>query len=317
MKILVLGAGALGSLVGGTLSKDNEVWILGRREQVEVLNTRGLRIEGLTEGEFRPRAVEDFPEDVDIDLIIICVKAYNTDRLLEPIAHHIDPSTCILSLQNGLDNEERVLRYLEAHGLKANVMGGITCNGVIYKGPGLVRHAGKGETLIGRYSSRGENDKLSDLNAIVRAFNNAGLEVGIAEDIRKEIWAKTIINSAINPITAITGSPNGVLVEDPGMKEMTGKVVEEGILVASEYGIDLDKKEVLDRTLDVASRTSKNISSMLQDIKRMRRTEIDSINGAIIHKGEKRGIETPMNRAFYHLVKALERGYIGGSREEP
>jgi len=311
MKILVIGAGALGSLVGGVLSRSHDVTILGRPEQADVLNEKGLQITGLTEGEYRPNAVSDYPRGTTFDLIIICVKSYNTELVLDLISRDLSEGTYILSLQNGLDNEERIQRFLQSRSLPGKILGGITCHGVIYKQPGIVKHAGIGDTFIGPYLIGPDVElDVREANRIADLFTDAGIDVVKTEAIRREIWAKTIINSAINPLTAIVGKTNGVIIEDPEMRKLAGALVDEGALIAKAHGIEIGEKELLDRTLKVAERTKNNISSMLQDIRRKRRTEIESINGALYRRAVEKGIRAPYNHSMYTLVMSLQSEYL-------
>ncbi|MBN1389060.1 MAG: ketopantoate reductase family protein [Candidatus Thermoplasmatota archaeon] len=308
MRILVVGAGALGSLVGGLLSVNHDVTIIGRPEQVWVLKRKGLRIEGITQGEFRPKALSGIPRNEEFQLIIICVKSYNTDISMEPLTPLLTKGTPILSLQNGLDNEEKILNFIRSRGLSSHVIGGITCHGVTYKGPGLVKHAGVGETIIGHFGPvPGGDEKIGwDIGSIARTFTDAGLEVQTTSCIDREIWAKTIINSAINPLTAIVGGPNGVIIENEELNGMARDLISEGVLIATIYGIDLTDEEMFDRTFKVAERTSRNHSSMYQDIKLKRRTEVDSINGALYEKARQKSVDAPLNLAMVRLIKGLE-----------
>lgn len=307
MKILVIGAGALGSLVAGILSAENDVTIIGRPEQVWMLNKKGLRIEGLTQGEYRIKAFTYVPKDETYDLIIICVKAYNTEMTLTPLSPLLEKGTRILSLQNGLDNEERILDYLKERNIPSEVIGGITCHGVTYKGPGLVKHAGTGDSMIGHFGWGSDELHVEDIvPEIADAFKRAGMDMDITTCIDREIWAKAIINSAINPLTAIVGASNGILVENDDMKNMAMDLISEGVRVANAHEVDLTDQEMFWRTFDVAERTSSNVSSMFQDIKLKRRTEVDSINGALAEKGRKAGISTPLNSTMVRLIKGLE-----------
>jgi 2-dehydropantoate 2-reductase len=317
MRILVVGAGALGSLVGGLLSKENEVTMIGRPDQVSVINSRGIRIEGHTHGEYHPIALTEPPADGIFDLIVICVKSYNTRLTLEPLSHLVGEGTYVLSLQNGLDNEEVISQYIRENSLKAVLFGGITCHGVTYKEPGLVKHAGIGDTMIGIYDSPQSSDARAALSGVAEAFRKAGIEIDIVSSIEREIWAKAIINSAINPITAIRGERNGCIVSDPSMKELATHVVREGVSIARTHSIPLTEQEVLDRTFSTAKRTSMNQSSMLQDIKRKRRTEIESINGALVRKAEETGLDAPYNRTLYDLVRSLEESYLSAGNGTP
>lgn len=310
MKVLVIGAGALGSLVGGILSEKHDVTVIGRPSQVKVLNDKGIKISGLTSGEYHPRALVDLPEGERFDLIILCVKAYNTELTLEPLSKLMDEKTWILSLQNGLDNEETIRRFLKEKGVPGRIMGGITCHGVTYKRPGLVKHAGEGDTMIGDFDPREGGGKSVEIEEIARQFKMAGMDVDVVDSIDREIWAKTIINSAINPLTAVTGEKNGILVDNEEIWKIAERIIEEGVEVAKAHSIPITKKEMVDRTLAVARRTSSNRSSMLQDTIRKRRTEIDSINGAIYRKGKEVGVEAPVNWSMYCLVRGMERGYL-------
>lgn len=307
MKILVIGAGALGSLVAGILSTENDVTIIGRPEQVWMLKKKGLRIEGLTQGEYRIKAFTYVPKDETYDLIIICVKAYNTEMTLTPLSPLLEKGTRILSLQNGLDNEERILAYLKERNIPSEVIGGITCHGVTYKGPGLVKHAGTGDSMIGHFGWGSDELHIVDIvPEIADAFKLAGMDMEITMCIDREIWAKTIINSAINPLTAIVRASNGILMENEDMNNMARDLISEGVRVANAHDVDLTDQEMFRRTFDVVERTSSNVSSMFQDIKLKRRTEVDSINGAIARKGEKVEMPTPLNISMVRLIKGLE-----------
>ena len=310
MKVLVIGAGALGSLVGGKLSADHDVTILGRPEQVEALNGQGLRIEGLTQGRFNPRAVVGPVTGEQFDLIVLCVKAYNTDVILDPVAAILTEGTCILSLQNGLDNEERIAAFLRRRSLPGLVIGGTTCQGATYKGPGLVRHAGQGETIIGRFGDQGA-DAVAErrIADIADAFSRAGLEAEVSPHVTTDIWSKAIVNAAINPLTAIIGRTNAVIVDNADVHDMAADIVRESAAVARACGHDLADETMLERTFAVARRTADNASSMLQDVKRRRRTEIDAINGAIAAEAHNRGAPFPLNLTMVRLVKALEDEY--------
>jgi 2-dehydropantoate 2-reductase len=310
MKVLVIGAGALGSLIGGILSVEHDVTVIGRKAQVDVINDRGIRIKGLTRGEYHPKAVVDLPDNEEYDLIILCVKSYNTELTLAPLSGLMRENTWVLSLQNGLDNEERILKYLRQKGLPGRVIGGITCHGVTYKEPGLVKHAGIGDTMIGPFGT-GRIDLMDEeIISIARHFKSAGMDVDVTPDIDREIWAKTIINSAINPLTAITREKNGIVINNPEINRIALQIIEEGVRVANGFNIDLTIEEMTERTFKTARRTSSNRSSMLQDVILGRRTEIESINGAIWRKGMEIGLSAPVNRLIYHLVRGLEEVYL-------
>jgi 2-dehydropantoate 2-reductase len=213
-----------------------------------------------------------------------------------------------MSLQNGLDNEEKILKFIKDQDLSSHVIGGITCHGVTYKGPGLVKHAGVGDTIIGHFGGPAFEGSSCQENVkrIADIFTTAGLEMGTTTCIDREIWAKTIINSAINPLTAIVGGPNGVIIENEDLNGMAKDLISEGVQTAKAYNIDLTQEEMEERTFKVAERTSRNHSSMYQDIKLKRRTEVDSINGALCQKADEKGLNAPLNRSMVRLIKGLE-----------
>jgi len=312
MKVLVIGAGALGSLIGGLLSREHDVTIIGRPEQVWVLKRKGLRIDGITRGEFRPRARTNIPRDETFDLIILCVKSYNTDVTLEPLSPLLNKGARILSLQNGLDNEERILRFLKENSIPSEVIGGITCHGVTYKGPGVIKHAGTGDSLIGLFGGTTGSSDPSIVDEIANAFIRAGFDMETTTCIDREIWAKTIINSAINPLTAILSAPNGIIISDTEISKMAQDLIREGVGIARAYDMDLTFDEMKERTFRVAERTARNRSTMLQDIQRGRRTEVDSINGALFEKAASKGIPAPFNLTMVRLIKALEDRNLEG-----
>lgn len=315
MKVLVIGAGALGSLLGGLLSKEHDVTIIGRSEQVWVLGKKGLKIHGITEGEFRPRALTNVPKGEDFDLVILCVKSYNTEVTLDPLMDILKNGASILSLQNGLDNEERILKFMKDHDIRSEVIGGITCHGVTYKGPGVIKHAGTGDTIIGHFASLSEEARSIAID-VAKAFQDVGFDMETTPCIDREIWAKAIINSAINPLTAIVGVRNGKILANSELLSSAEDLIREGVEIANAHGKDLTFEEMRERTFDVAQRTSRNRSSMLQDLQRKRRTEVDSINGAIAGKAAEVGKEAPLNLTMVRLIKAMEDRNMDPRSEE-
>ena len=148
------------------------------------------------------------------------------------------------------------------------------------------------------------NDEVANIASLL---TGAGIETSIVDDIRKEIWTKAMVNAAINPLATILRQKNGALRGDKGLLRMMEAVVEEGVLVAGARGIALSKKEVFSRTLEVVDQTSENRCSMLQDVERGRRTEVDRMNGAIVDMGKISGIETPLNQVHASLKHAIEK----------
>ncbi len=306
MKIAVVGAGAMGSLFGGLLAASGEdltlvdVW----REHVEAINAEGLRI-GSHEGSrtISVRATTDPSSVGSVDLIIIFVKSYDTLEATRDALPMVSEDTVFLSLQNGLGNIEKISEVVGS----GRVIPGTTAQGCTLIGPGEIVHAGNGPTIIGELDGR----------LTMRAFEirdtleRAGFETEISETIRGAYWSKVLVNVGINPITALTRLRNGELLDDPEIKGVMRRAVEEAIEVAEALGIDLGYGDHVERVYDVARATAMNRSSMLQDVERGRRTEIDALNGAVVRLAKGLGVNVPMNEALTAAVRALERTRAG------
>lgn len=296
MKILIFGAGAIGSLFGARLSRYNNVTLLSRKKHAESINKNGLKISGKTEGVYHLKAIynlRDFGDDPD--LIILTVKAYDTENAVKEIVEKFGKHINLLSLQNGLDNLDKIKKYVDPE----EILMGVTTEASIFVKPGEIIHTGIGKTVIG---SIAENPML---NQIYKKFKEAGFETILSNDIMEEIWKKGIVNACINPLTATLEVKNGYLKNDV-LFEIIKDVCKESLDVARANGIDLDFDEMLREVSQVIDSTSENISSMLQSIIRGRKTEIDSINGYISDLGKRFGIETRLNELLTKLVKIRE-----------
>ncbi len=297
MKIGIVGPGAIGTFLAGVLGGQNEVALLGRRP----LDIKKIEISGKTRLETDVSYTESVESLSDKELIIVCTKSFDTTEVMASISDHLSSKCMVLSLQNGLKNEEIISDFVGGE----RTIGGITSNGVTYMEPGKVKHAGEGETIIGSYPE-GSKKKVEKVQ---RILDHAGLDTSISENILVDIWEKVVVNSGINPITALLRIKNGVLIEDENLTTLMEDTVLESASVAENY-VGLDRKKVLKKTKKVAERTSENLSSMLQDIENQSRTEVDQINGAIIEKAEKKGVSAPVNRVLYRLIKGLENRYL-------
>lgn len=310
MRIVIVGPGAIGCLIAGLLAESNQedVWLLDKDElRAKELLKNGLRLEGI--GGKRFIKIEDNPflhatSDVsDIgkaDLILICVKSYNTKTACISVFPAVEENTIVMTLQNGLNNVEAMSSIFG----QEKIIAGITTHGATLLGVGHVRHAGIGKTIIGEVK-RG-SISASKLSQIANIFSKAGFETTISENILSHIWGKLIINSAINPITAITKMRNGELLEHNETKTLLYLTVNESACVAHAHSIKLPYDDPIVIVEETCRATANNISSMLQDVLNNKPTEIDSINGAIVKEGSKVGINTPVNQVLTYLVKSLE-----------
>lgn len=301
MRILVFGAGAMGSFLAGMLSSEHDVTLYGRGSNIKAVDKAGIKITGKTEKEVKPKTLtrHDPLAEFTFDLAILTVKAYDTYSAMETL-RMVKGDVPVLSLQNGLDNEVKIANPIGFE----RTLGGVTSHGVTFVEPGHIQHAGTGETIIGEMGG-GENDRIKDIAA---AFSSAGIETSVSQNIRTEIWTKGIVNAGINPLTALTGLKNGYLLSIPVLTRLLEKTCLECVQVARAQGFEINELEMIKKTKNVARLTADNKSSMLQDIEKKRRTEIDSINGRIAKIGKKRAIATPVNSTLVGLITGIEEG---------
>lgn len=297
MDIGIIGPGAIGTFLAGVLGRYNDVDLLGKRD----VNLQTVEVSGKTELETSVKYSTSMNSLSDDELIIICTKSFDTEKAVRSLSDHISPDSYVLSLQNGLNNEKVISECVS----EERTIGGITSNGVTYMGPGKVKHAGIGETVIGRYP-RGDSTIVDDVSGL---FNEAGLKTRTSEEIIVHIWEKAVVNSGINPMTAIMDVRNGHLIEDRYLEELLEKIISESGRIA-EKEVETSMDRLVTRTKEVARDTSDNISSMLQDVRNENRTEVEQINGEIIRKGEEFRISTPINETLFSMVKSMENRYM-------
>ena len=304
MKIVIVGAGSMGSLIAAYLLKSKEeIWILDKnKERADRIREEGMSVEGVSGNWKAAVRITTEPSEIqNADLIIICVKSYHTKEAILNARALIGENTQILTLQNGLGNIEILSEVVGSE----KVIGGVTNLGATLLEAGKVRHAGRGETVIGRIDGK----IPVEMRSIREIFNKVGLETRISRDVKALIWSKLIINVGINALTAITRLNNGKLTELEGTRKILREAVTEAVKVAKRKRIKLIYDDPLAKVEAVCEATSGNVSSMLQDILRKKRTEIDFINGVIVRQGQELGIATPVNSILVDLVKTIEASY--------
>ena len=305
MKIVILGAGAMGSLYGGFLAEGgNEVWLLDVwKEHMDTINKNGLKIEGLSGDRIiRNIKATTNPSEIGIaDLVIVFVKSTITDMAISQNLDIFNADTIVLTLQNGLGNVEKINKSID----EKNIIPGVTAHGATLIGPGSIRHAGIGATHIGELDGN-SSDRIQNMANIL---NLAGLDTSISDNVMGLIWGKLLVNVGINAITAITKLKNGQLLDHAETEELLEKAVDEAWTIVKAKEISLSYDNPIIHTKQVCKATAQNFSSMLQDITNSRKTEIDMINGAIVREGSILGIETPINIVLTNLIKALENNY--------
>lgn len=299
MKIAVLGAGAVGSLFGGWLSRAGQVWLIVRNRQF----ARAVANEGLTvafpggEERFFLRTALDPAEVGPVDLILVAVKSYDTLEAARGAWPLIAEGTTVLSIQNGIGNLEILQKIFGPE----RVLAGSTGHGARMIGPGKVFHSGSGETLIAEpAAARGR------AAGVARVFESSGIKACVSNLVETVLWGKLIINCAVNPVTALLGLANGQILESLPAWELASEAVIEAAKVVRARGVALPYPEPIERLREVCAATALNRSSMLVDLETRGKTEIDFINGALVEEADRLGVEVPVNRCLWRLVKARE-----------
>ncbi len=289
MKIVIFGAGAIGGLFGAHLAKAHDVTLICRKKQAQAINQNGLKITGLSDIHVHPKAVSSL-ENLEVpDVLILTVKAYDTEQAIQDARPLIGPETKVVSLQNGLGNLETIASILP----DAAIIGGITSHGAILREPGMIEHTGKSYTLV-------------DDGTIASLLTEAGIETKVSKNILVDIWYKAIVNAVINPIGTLMKDKNGLLIQDERFQAIARQIVSEGVTVAGTMGIALCPEYAWQKVIQVATETSENICSMRKDIEQGRRTEIDTMNGAIARHGFELEIPVPANALITALIKSYE-----------
>ena len=303
MKICMLGAGALGSTIGGVLTEGgNEVWLIDAfAEHVDAMNTRGLTLrDGGVDRTVKVRA-RTVPDGIGpADLVIVLVKSYHTREAIAKAALIVGPDTAVMSLQNGLGHEEVLA---DAVG-KAHVLAGKTYAGGVLLGPGHVIAGTRGkQTYIGELDGR----ITERAKRIAETLTRAGLATTVSADILGTMWDKLLINVATGALCGITRLPYGDLYKVPEVKECALAAVAEAIAVARALGVKL----MSDKPEDAWNLAAEGLppefkTSMLQSIEKGLPTEIDYINGSVVRAGLRCGVPTPVNKALVACVKGIE-----------
>ena len=293
--ILIVGTGALACYFAAKISASGQkVMILGSwKDSLAALKIEGVRFIDSDNLEYDyPVEVTNDPNDCKGSLIaLVLVKSWQTRTAAQQLCQCLDDSGVILTLQNGLGNNEILSEYLG----EQRVIIGSTTIGVSIIEPGCVKLNGNGGIILGSHAN---------LDLVQHMLTKAGFFVDVQENINDLLWGKLIINAAINPITALMQVKNGLLEYNPSALELVNNVINESVRVANALSIRLPYNDPYKKVIDVIHSTSENTSSMLYDRIRNAPTEIDAINGSIINYGKKLGIATPYNQALYALVKA-------------
>ena len=300
-KIAVVGAGAIGCYFGGMLARaGHDVTLIGRAPHVDAINKNGLLFESLGRQECITVAATDRIAGVaDARLVLFCVKSPDTDGAAQAMAPHLAPEAVLLSLQNGVDNVERIRAHTQSPVLPVLVYAAAQM-----PAPGFVQHTGGGSLVIGQTSEHRSDQSLP--REIAAIFASVGVPVKISDDIEAELWSKLVMNCAYNAISALAEAPYAQMVAMPEVRRVMLDAIAEATRVAEAKGVRLPR-DIADAALKLAEVMPVTVSSTAQDIRKGKRTEIDHLNGAVVRHGEALGIATPVNRTLNALIKLREQ----------
>ena len=310
MKVVVVGPGAMGCLIAcrlaaGCQNTNHQIALLDHRpDRAARLNKRGLRLITENGEESISLPVLSHPQALaDADLVIFCVKSYTLPKVLDSCQSWLAAGSLLIFLQNGISH----LQSIEGLIGKAVPVFGTTTEGATLVEEGTVRHAGKGITSLG-FAHKPARQMQHKLDAFALVLGQSGIETQITEDIIARIWTKLLINVGINGLTVRYGCLNGELLQREEALRMMETLVAEGQAVAKACQISIPAN-IFTLTCDICRKTASNVSSMLQDIRAGRKTEIDAINGTLVEQGRATGIATPANEALVEYITTKEKEF--------
>ncbi len=306
--ITVVGAGAVGSFYGALLARAGyRVTLIGRPAHVAAIRDTGLRLDMAGTVQSVPvQASSELKSVQGADLVLFCVKSTDTDAVAREMAPWLAQEAVVLSLQNGVENASTIARYVPN-----SVVPAVVYVATAMPEPGLVKHFGRGELVIGALDPRRSQapDVLIMLQALVELFATAGIAVTCSEDVRAELWSKLMVNCAYNALSALGHAHYARIASLPEVRALQQSIVQEVVEVAAAEGVALSLQSSLEAVDRIAQTMPQQHSSTAQDMTRSKPSEIDHLNGFIARRGSELGVPTPINRTLHALVKLVEAGY--------
>ncbi|WP_456437314.1 ketopantoate reductase family protein [Desulfurobacterium sp.] len=304
MKYGVIGVGGVGGFYGGMLANGGKaVVFIGKSHHVKVFKSKGLTVESFKHGKFTVRESDrvvfsdSFDALKDVDVVLLCVKSYDTEEIARKLSE-IDGKFAVVSVQNGIENEEILAKYLGSD----RVIGATAFIGAYVKEPGVVVHEAAGLLEIGEVVTTTVTDRI---RRIAEDMAETGIEIRILRDINYTLWKKLMWNVAFNPYSVVTRATVGEMLEHPETFKVLERLMEECMEVAKAWGVEL-KKETMEKYLKSSPDLMAYKTSMLLDFERGKPLEIEGITGALIRKAKKKGIDVPCNHCVYATVLLLD-----------
>lgn len=300
MRIAVIGAGAMGALYGGYLSRNNDVLLVDVNEkQVGTINENGLSIHE-PDGSVtlcHPRATTNTADEAPADVVVLFVKAMFSASALKANKSLIGPDTYLMTLQNGSGHEDILLQFVD----RDHVVIGTTQHNSAVLGFGEIRHGGSGKTCIGLLD--GNSQRIAH---IAEAFTACGLEAMCDDQVQKLIWGKMFTNVSASVLTGVLQVPLGFIASDANAWALCERLVREAVAVAAGEGLDFDVNEKIAEVRGVCERSPGGLTSIYADLRDGRKTEVDTISGSVVRASRRNGVPAPTHEAMVALVHAME-----------
>ncbi len=300
MRIAVIGAGAMGSIYGGHLALQNEVYLVDTNPKVvETINAQGIRLEENGEDHiYRPRAVTDTSALPQMDLIILFVKALFSRAALNGNRNLIGKDTYLMTLQNGSGHEDILGEFVD----KDHIIIGTTEDQGTILGMAHIRHGGTGGTNLGMLTP----DAEGMLPKLKETLDQCGFRAKIHENIQQLIWNKLFVNVALSAVTAVLNVKMGFIAQDPHAFALSSQLLHEAVAVAHAMGLEADEAHLLQEIRETSERVPEGITSICADLSAGRKTEVDTISGSVVRAAKKCGIEVPAHEFLVNMVHAME-----------
>jgi 2-dehydropantoate 2-reductase len=300
MKIAVIGAGAMGSIYGGHLAQQNEVYLVDTNpDVVRTINEKGVTLEENGEDHaYFPKAVTDTSQLGEMDLVILFVKALFSRSALNGNRSLIGKDTYLMTLQNGSGHEDILGEFVPLNHI---IIGTTEDQGTVL-GMAHIRHGGTGGTNLGML----QPDTAGILPKLKETLDLCGFRAKIHENIQQLIWNKLFVNVALSAVTAILNVKMGFIAEDPNAFALSSQLLHEAVTVAHALGLEADEEHLLQEIKETSQRVPEGITSICADLSKGRKTEVDTISGSVVRAAKKVNVPVPAHEFLVNMVHAME-----------
>jgi 2-dehydropantoate 2-reductase len=311
VRVAVIGAGGVGGYFGGQLARSGvDVTFVARGSHLAALQATGLQVRSVR-GDFAVdvRATDDWSSLGALDYVLVTVKSYDTDQVAADLADRVGPQTAVVSLQNGVDNEERLSAVLGGD----RVVGGAAYIFATIAEPGVIDHTGGPARLVVGEMRGGTSDRVG---ALVEAFRRADVDIDESTDVRAVLWSKFSFICAQAGVTSASRLPIGEILAAPSGRELFRTISAEVCAIAAAEGVELPA-ELPDKNVQFAERLDPtSTSSLHHDLVHGNRMELEALLGEVVRRGDRHGVDVPASRALYGVLEPWAARNLGLSARD-